>query len=79
MSNQHEGDALQNELLRCQEGTIPAFRIGRNWRIRRDKLLELEEIADSDHRGPDGKELQNPSPPEPEDRLVAPDHEQRAD
>ena len=97
MSNQHEGDALQNELLTvqevadylrvsrvtawrwCQEGTIPAFRIGRNWRIRRDKLLELEEIADSDHRGPDAKELQNPSPPESEDRLMAPDHEQRAD
>ncbi len=23
----------------CQEGTIPAFRIGRNWRIHRDDLL----------------------------------------
>ena len=26
----------------CQQGVIPAFRIGRNWRIRRDDLLELE-------------------------------------
>ena len=27
----------------CQNGLIPAFRIGRNWRIRRDELLEFLE------------------------------------
>ena len=26
----------------CQQGIIPAFRIGRIWRIRRNDLLELE-------------------------------------
>jgi excisionase family DNA binding protein len=26
----------------CQEGLIPAFQIGRSWRISRDELLELE-------------------------------------
>jgi excisionase family DNA binding protein len=26
----------------CQEGIIPAFRIGRTWRIPRDELLELK-------------------------------------
>jgi len=26
----------------CQQGIIPAFRIGRNWRIRREDLLDLE-------------------------------------
>ncbi len=36
----------------CQQGVIPAFRIGRNWRVRRDKLLKLQETSDSDHRGP---------------------------
>lgn len=36
----------------CQQGVIPAFRIGRNWRIRRDELLKMEEVSDSDHRGP---------------------------
>ena len=25
----------------CQEGILPASRIGRNWRIRRDDLLQL--------------------------------------
>jgi excisionase family DNA binding protein len=25
----------------CQQRTIPAFRVGRNWRIRRDELLAL--------------------------------------
>jgi excisionase family DNA binding protein len=30
----------------CQEGIIPAFRIGRSWRIRRDDLLELEKNCD---------------------------------
>ncbi|GAB4531023.1 MAG: hypothetical protein Kow0063_09810 [Anaerolineae bacterium] len=28
----------------CQQGIIPAFRIGRNWRIRRDDLLDLERL-----------------------------------
>jgi excisionase family DNA binding protein len=97
MSNQNEGDVLQNELLTvqevadylrvsrvtawrwCQEGIIPAFRIGRIWRIRRDRLLELEENADSDRRGPDAEEQQNSSPPESEDPSAAPNHEQRAD
>ena len=36
----------------CKEGIIPAFRIGRSWRIRRDKLVELEEILNADDRGP---------------------------
>jgi len=63
----------------CQDGTIPAFRIGRRWRIRRDRLLELEEITDSDHRGPDAEEHPNPSLPESEDPSVTLNHEQRAD
>lgn len=25
----------------CQQGVIPASRLGRNWRIRRDDLLDL--------------------------------------
>ena len=29
----------------CQQGVIPAFRIGRNWRIRREDLLELERAS----------------------------------
>jgi excisionase family DNA binding protein len=29
----------------CQQGVIPAFRIGRNWRIRRNDLLDLERIS----------------------------------
>ena len=29
----------------CQEGIIPAFRIGRNWRIPRDELLELKDTS----------------------------------
>lgn len=28
----------------CQRGLIPASKVGRNWRIRRDDLLELLEI-----------------------------------
>ena len=36
----------------CKEGTIPAFRIGRCWRIRRDKLEELEEILNAESDGP---------------------------
>lgn len=36
----------------CKEGIIPAFRIGRNWRIRRDKLADLEEILNADIPGP---------------------------
>ena len=97
MSNQHEGDALQNELLTvqevadylrvsrvtawrwCQEGTIPAFRIGRVWRIRRDKLLELEEVNGSDHSGPDAEEPQGSNPPRSEDSSVVLDHMERAD
>jgi excisionase family DNA binding protein len=35
----------------CQEGIIPAFRIGRSWRIHRDELLKLQETCGSDHRG----------------------------
>lgn len=27
----------------CQEGVIPAFRVGRTWRIRYGDLLDLEE------------------------------------
>lgn len=27
----------------CQQGTIPATQVGRNWRIRRDDLLNLLE------------------------------------
>lgn len=29
----------------CQQGAIPASRLGRNWRIRRDDLLELLESS----------------------------------
>lgn len=28
----------------CRQGIIPAFRIGRNWRIRRDELLKVGEF-----------------------------------
>ncbi len=31
----------------CQQGTIPAWRVGRNWRIRRDDLLEHLEALES--------------------------------
>lgn len=41
----------------CQQGTIPAFRIGHSWRIRRDELLKLEETCSSDHR--DSKKLED--------------------
>jgi excisionase family DNA binding protein len=34
----------------CQKGVIPAFRIGRSWRIRRDALLSLEDNLGTDHR-----------------------------
>jgi excisionase family DNA binding protein len=27
----------------CQQGIIPSFRIGRNWRIHREDLLHLED------------------------------------
>jgi len=30
----------------CQQGTIPAFQIGRNWRIHRDDLLNLKKTSD---------------------------------
>lgn len=29
----------------CQQGVIPAFRIGRNWRIRREDLLDLQRVS----------------------------------
>jgi excisionase family DNA binding protein len=29
----------------CQQGIIPAFRIGRSWRVPRDELLELTETS----------------------------------
>jgi excisionase family DNA binding protein len=32
----------------CQDGVIPAFRIGRNWRIRYEDLLNLEECLKND-------------------------------
>ena len=32
----------------CQQGIIPAFRIGRSWRIRRDSLLSLEDNDGAD-------------------------------
>jgi excisionase family DNA binding protein len=35
----------------CQQGVIPAFRIGRSWRIRREALLSLEDNFDADHHG----------------------------
>jgi excisionase family DNA binding protein len=35
----------------CQLGMIPAFRIGRTWRIPRDGLLELTETCSSNHNG----------------------------
>ena len=37
----------------CKEGVIPAFRIGRSWRIRRDKLADLEDILNGDANGPE--------------------------
>lgn len=33
----------------CQQGLLPAFRIGRDWRIPLDELLELKEAAANDH------------------------------
>jgi len=36
----------------CQQGVLPAFRIGRDWRIRREELLKLGGISGFDHRGP---------------------------
>ena len=32
----------------CQQGILPAFRIGRSWRIHRDKLLELLRCSGAD-------------------------------
>jgi len=29
----------------CQQGIIPAFQLGRNWRIRRDEVLNLLETS----------------------------------
>ena len=37
----------------CQEGLIPAFRIGRNWRIPSDALLELKDSCASNNRDGD--------------------------
>jgi excisionase family DNA binding protein len=37
----------------CQQGIIPAFQIGRNWRIRRDELLNLEKhLLEGDDSAP---------------------------
>jgi excisionase family DNA binding protein len=63
----------------CQDGIIPAFRIGRIWRIRRDKLLEIEDNADTDHRGPDAEEPQDSNPPRYEDPSAVLNRTQRAD
>jgi len=37
----------------CQQGLIPAFRIGRTWRIPRDELLELKSTFSPNHNGQD--------------------------
>ena len=37
----------------CQDGVIPAFRIGRCWRIPSEALLELKESCSSNNRDPD--------------------------
>lgn len=34
----------------CQKGIIPAFRIGRSWRIPRDELLKLHQNSNSNRR-----------------------------
>jgi excisionase family DNA binding protein len=62
----------------CQEGIIPAFRIGRIWRIRRDKLLELEENADSNHRGPGAEDSQDSNPPRSKGAPIVLSHERRS-
>ena len=36
----------------CQKGVIPASRVGRNWRIRRDDVLQLFEEAEPAGPGP---------------------------
>jgi excisionase family DNA binding protein len=33
----------------CQDGVIPAFRIGRTWRIRYDDLVDLEDCLKNDN------------------------------
>ena len=33
----------------CQQGLLPAFRIGRDWRIPLNELLELKEAGANDH------------------------------
>jgi excisionase family DNA binding protein len=63
----------------CQEGTIPAFRIGRVWRIRRDKLLELEEVNGSNHDDPDAEEPKDSAPPRSEDSSALLDYMEHAD
>jgi excisionase family DNA binding protein len=37
----------------CQQGTIPASRVGRNWRIRRDDVLRLFEVPEPDSSSSD--------------------------
>jgi excisionase family DNA binding protein len=37
----------------CQQGILPAFQIGRSWRIHRDKLLELQEGPDVEDDDPE--------------------------
>lgn len=34
----------------CQDGVIPAFRIGRTWRIRYDDLVDLEDCLKNNGR-----------------------------
>jgi excisionase family DNA binding protein len=31
----------------CKQGTIPAFQVGRSWRIRKSDLLRLGDISDA--------------------------------
>lgn len=39
----------------CKEGRLPAFQIGRGWRIRRDRLEQLIEALEAgDEALPDG-------------------------
>jgi excisionase family DNA binding protein len=38
----------------CQQGNIPAFRVGRNWRIRRDELLALGDVPEEPERETSG-------------------------
>ena len=51
----------------CQHGTIPAARVGRNWRIHRDDLLHLLERPQSPSSAP----VQVCSSPENDGRTPA--------